>query len=294
MTDEMQHLEAILQRIGLSRQGAIPESEPPAVCPRCNGAGYLRYDVPVGDPRFGDLVVCECTQAELQTKRHQILLERSRLKNLRHYTFDNWESKYVRGKPPEQTPDWAYHTALLYRERLEIEGRPWLFLYGTVGTGKTRIAAAIGNYRIDRGEPAVFMVVPELLDYLRAAYSPKSEIGYDELFESLKNTPLLILDELGMETATPWAREKLYQLINHRYNSRLPTVLTMNMEAEPIDDRVWSRINDRQLTTVCDVVDKDHRTDREQASRVRQWQQGAKGAQRQQRKGPAVREEYKI
>jgi DNA replication protein DnaC len=129
-----------------------------------------------------------------------------------------------------------------------------------VGTGKTRIAAAIGNYRIDRGEPAVFMVVPELLDHLRAAYSPRSEIGYDELFESLKNTPLLILDELGVETATPWAREKLYQLINHRYNCRLPTVITMNVEAEPVDERLWSRINDRQLTTICEVRARDHRT----------------------------------
>jgi DNA replication protein DnaC len=264
MPDEMQHLETILQRLAITRREAVPEIEAPAICPHCNGAGYLRYDVPVEDPRFGELIVCECTEAELRAKRHQILLERSRLSQLRHLTFDNWESKYVQGKPPANTPDWAYHTALLYRENLSVDGRPWLFLYGTVGTGKTRIAAAIGNYRIDRGEPAVFMVIPELLDYLRAAYSPNSDIGYDELFESLKNTPLLILDELGMETATPWAREKLYQLINHRYNCLLPTVITMNMEAEPVDVRLWSRINDRQLTTVCEVVDKDHRTDRKQ------------------------------
>lgn len=267
MTDEMQHLETVLQRLGIVHRETLPPAEPPSVCPRCNGAGYLRYDVPVDDPRFGELIECECTRAELQARRHQILLERSRLSKLRHYTFDNWEFKYVQGKPPAKTPDWAYHTAMLYRESLSVEGRPWLFLYGTVGTGKTRIAAAIGNYRIDRGEPAVFMVVPELLDHLRAAYSPSSEIGYDDLFESLKNTPLLILDELGIETATPWAREKLYQLINHRYNCRLPTVITMNMEAEPVDPRLWSRINDRQLTTVCEVVDKDHRTDREQVNK---------------------------
>lgn len=268
MTDEMEHLESILQRLGMTRREAVPEVEPPPVCPYCKGAGYLRYDVPVDDPRFGELMVCECTQAELQAKRHRILLDRSRLSRLRHLTFDNWELKYVQGKPPANTPDWAYHTALFYRENLSVNDHPWLFLYGTVGTGKTRIAAAIGNYRIDRGEPAVFMVVPELLDHLRAAYSPNSEIGYDELFESLKNTPLLILDELGMETATPWAREKLYQLINHRYNSRLPTVITMNMEAGPIDERLWSRINDRNLSEVCEVIDKDHRTDRKPAQRA--------------------------
>src|SRR5919199_5340014 len=106
MTDEMQHLENVLQRLGIARREAVPAPEPPAVCPRCNGAGYLRYDVPVGDPRFGQLLVCQCTEAELKAKRHRILLERSRLGNLRHYTFDNWEFKYVQGKPPAHTPDW--------------------------------------------------------------------------------------------------------------------------------------------------------------------------------------------
>jgi DNA replication protein DnaC len=284
MPDEMEHLENILQQLGIARRGTLPDAPAPVICPRCKGAGYLRYDVPPEDPRFGELIVCECTRAELAAKRHQIVLDRSRLKNLRHLTFDNWERKYVAGKSPASTPDWAYDTALLYRENLSLNDRPWLFLYGTVGTGKTRIAAAIGNYRVDRGEPAVFMVVPELLDYLRAAYSPNSEIGYDELFESLKNTPLLILDELGMESATPWAREKLYQLINHRYNCRLPTVITMNMEAEPVDARLWSRINDRNLTTVCDVKDKDHRTDREQLT---------KPAERPGGRRPRLREEYR-
>jgi DNA replication protein DnaC len=274
MPDEMQHLENILQQLGITRRETLPERAEPAVCPICSGAGYLRYDVPVDDPRFGQLVVCQCTQADIQARRQQILLERSRLRNLRHLTFDSWERKFVGGKSPASSPDWAYDTALLYRENLSLDDRPWLFLYGTVGTGKTRIAAAVGNYRIDRGEPAVFMVVPELLDHLRAAYSPNSEIGYDDLFESLKNTPLLILDELGVETATPWAREKLYQLINHRYNLRLPTVITMNMDADPIDPRLWSRINDRHLTTVCEVVDKDHRTDRQQPQRPTPMGQG--------------------
>jgi DNA replication protein DnaC len=267
MPDELEHLETILNRLGIARKEVLPDAEPPPVCPYCKGAGYLRYDVPVEDPRFGQLIVCECTRDELRQKRHQILLNSSRLKDLRHLTFEKWERKFV-GAPPMDSPDAAFLTAQMYVEHLSLNDRPWLVFYGTVGTGKTRLAAAIGNYRIDRGEPAVFMVVPELLDHLRAAYSPNSEIGYDELFESLKNTPLLILDELGMDTATPWAREKLYQLINHRYNTRLPTVITMNMGAESIDDRLWSRINDRRLSTFCEVVAKDYRTDRKQPKKA--------------------------
>jgi DNA replication protein DnaC len=160
----------------------------------------------------------------------------------------------------KDSPDAAFHVARRYAENPSATDRTWLFLYGTKGTGKTHLAAAIGNARIARGQAAIFMVVPDLLDHLRATFSPNSEITYDELFESLRDTPLLILDDLGTQTASPWAREKLFQLINHRYNRRLPTVITMNSEDVEIDPRLWSRINDIHLTTRCVVKSDDTRT----------------------------------
>ena len=281
MRNSMEHLEAILKRAQLVRKDAVPEEPRPAVCPVCGGAGYLRYDVPVDDPRFGELVICECTRTELEARRQRVLLEKSQLGDLQHFTFDRFELKFT-GPPPLDSPDAAYHTAQMYVELLSFNDRPWLFLYGTKGTGKTHLAAAIGNARIARGEPAIFMVVPDLLDHLRATFSPNSDTTYDELFESLRNTALLILDDLGTHTATPWAREKLYQLINHRYNRRLPTVITMNMESEEIDPRLWSRINDAGLTTRCDLRSVDKRTSEEQPARPRQQRR------------PRVREEYRI
>jgi DNA replication protein DnaC len=234
----------------------------------------------VDDPRFGELVICECKRAELEEKRQRMLLERSQLADLQHFTFDRFELKFT-GAPPLDSPDAAYHTAVMYVEKLSFNDRPWLFLYGSKGTGKTHLAAAIGNARIARGQPAIFMVVPDLLDHLRATFSPNSDATYDELFENLRNTPLLILDDLGTQTTTPWAREKLYQLINHRYNRRLSTVITMNMETEEIDPRLWSRINDRELTTRCEVRAKDKRTNEVQPAPPR-------GPRRK------IREEYSI
>jgi len=281
MSGDMQALKEVLERTKLARGPGISDELRAAICPQCQGAGYLRYDVPVGDPHFGELVICECTRAELDAKRQKMLLEKSQLEHLEHFTFERWQLK-IKGAPPLDSPDGAYHVALNYVETLSFDNKPWLFLYGQKGTGKTHLAAAIGHARLKRGQPAIFYVVPDLLDYLRATFSPSSDVGYDELFESLRNTPLLILDDLGTESATPWAREKLYQLINHRYNLRLPTVITMNMEAEEIDERLWSRINDRGLTTRCEVRSLDNRTDEKQ-----------QGKPRLQRR-PRVREEYKI
>lgn len=259
----MEHMADILKRAHIARGEAVPAEPEPPTCPICHGAGYLRYDVPADDPRFGELVVCECTRRELAQKRQHLLLEKSMLADLQHFTFDSFFLKFRGGAAVPHSPDAAYHVAREYADNLSAGGLPWLLLYGVKGTGKTHLAAAIGNARLGQAQPAIFMVTPDLLDHLRSTFSPDSDITYDDLFESLRNTPLLILDDLGTQNATPWAREKLYQLINHRYNRRLPTVITMNKEVEEIDPRLWSRINDIHLTTRCEIRDKDKRTNLE-------------------------------
>ena len=85
-------------------------------------------------------------------------------------------------------------------------------------------AVAIAGQAQLQGRPVFFAFVPELLDHLRATFSPDSPIGYDELFEQIKTVPLLILDDLGAESSTAWAEEKLYQIVVHRHEARLPTV----------------------------------------------------------------------
>jgi DNA replication protein DnaC len=126
----------------------------------------------------------------------------------------------------------------------------WLVLVGEVGRGKTHLAAAIKNY-LD--ESAVFITVPRLLDHLRATYAPSSQVTYDRAFDSFLNADVLILDDYGTHSSKPWAEEKLFQLINHRFNARLPTVITTNIPfdqprrlspATQQEVRVFSRILD--------------------------------------------------
>ena len=126
----------------------------------------------------------------------------------------------------------------------------WLVLSGPSGCGKTHLAAAIGNRCIQEGHAALFMVVPDLLDHLRAAYRPDSEIGYDELFEMVRSAPLLILDDLGVHSSTAWADEKLYQLINHRYQARMATVFTTARDVSELDGRLQTRLGDVALSKV--------------------------------------------
>src|SRR5947209_18558408 len=104
------------------------------------------------------------------------------------------------------------------------------------------------------------MVIPDLLDHLRVTFNPNTDTTFDDLFESLRNTALLILDDLGTQSASPWAREKLFQLINHRYNRRIPTVITMNIASEEIDSRLRSRIPGMTPTQRVTIQADDRRT----------------------------------
>jgi len=111
------------------------------------------------------------------------------------------------------------------------------------------LAAAIANHVSNRGDSVLFIVVPDLLDHLRASFNPSSGVRYDKRFDEVKTAPLLILDDLGTESATAWAREKLYQLFNYRYSARLPTVITTVTPIDELDPRLASRMLDGSRCT---------------------------------------------
>jgi DNA replication protein DnaC len=164
-------------------------------------------------------------------------------------TFSMREQEPVSGESRKGLQQ-AFDAARRYAE----DPQGWLILTGPYGSGKTHLAAAIANYRSSQGFPSMFVVVPDLLDHLRATFSPKSETSYDRRFDEIRTAPLLVLDDLGTQAATPWVREKLYQLFNHRYNAGLPTVITTVDPIEKADERIRSRILDSRLCTIYAIT----------------------------------------
>jgi len=178
------------------------------------------------------------------------------LELLRNMTFDNFDHKRLE-LPPEQRQNLrqAYNLAVEFAQSPE----GWLIFQGVNGCGKTHLAAAIANYRLAQGKPVCFVVVPDLLDHLRSTFSPDSKISYDEFFEKIKEAPLLILDDFGEQSTTPWAQEKLYQLINYRYNARLPMVVTTCLSLDEIETRISSRMVDHRISLVFNIIAPDYR-----------------------------------
>jgi DNA replication protein DnaC len=130
----------------------------------------------------------------------------------------------------------------------------WLVFMGPYGCGKTHLAAGVANYRASLGDPPLFVMVPDLLDHLRATFSPNSPATFDRRFDEIRTASLLVLDDLGTQSMTPWVREKLYQLFNYRYNAELPTIITTADSLDEMDARIRSRLLDSRLCTIYAIT----------------------------------------
>ncbi|MBC7257574.1 MAG: ATP-binding protein, partial [Chloroflexi bacterium] len=117
----------------------------------------------------------------------------------------------------------ALQAAQAYAE----QPKNWLLLRGPYGVGKTHLAAAIANKIARSGRTVKFVVVSDLLDHLRATFQPGSSVSYDQRFNEVRQAMCLVLDDLGVQNTTPWAREKLFQILNYRYVAGLPTIFTV-------------------------------------------------------------------
>ena len=145
----------------------------------------------------------------------------------------------------------AMNTAVAFAE----EPNSWLVFLGQSFCGKTHLAAAIGNYRFALGGQALLVEVSALLDYLRQTFGRGSDVSFDRRFHEIRTTPLLILDDLKESGASSvWAEDKLYSVLNYRYNAHLPSVITSTMRPEIFAvsyPNLWNKLLD---TTIC-VID---------------------------------------
>ncbi len=219
-------------------------------CPICHGAGFVHPLLESGRPDYRRVVPCRCVQEKLEKEKQEQLQKYSNLGSLSRLTFDNLfpEGRRYGGK-------YLFDFKNVYDSSLSYAHDPsgWLILIGPNGSGKTHLAAAIANYQISISRPAFYIEAADLLDHLRATYSGNSYESYDDLFEQIKETPLLLLDDLNSSAFTPWAKEKFQQLFNHRFNKQLPTVITASIPVEELEQNLDSHLTDPDFCKICNI-----------------------------------------
>jgi DNA replication protein DnaC len=247
-----------LQRQSISARGELPTEwleaadatslEP--VCPTCKGSGWVRHDVPPTHSEFGKAFSCVCQR---NADDNQVLARLHRFSNMGMLASITFENSNPTGRAITTEGRARFINALALSQSYAQSPHGTILFSGGSGTGKTHLAAAIANRLMVKGDPVFFAFVPDLLDHLRSSYGPEKGLTYDELFEQIKNIPVLVLDDLGNHSGTPWAEEKLYQVLNHRYLTNLPTIITTGVAVDRLDARLQSRVLDPRTSQIVEL-----------------------------------------
>lgn len=159
-------------------------------------------------------------------------------KKFQSKTFENWNTEKFHK---------AYRTCYKYAlnfDRLSARGKG-LILMGNAGTGKTHLASAIANHLMNELIPVKFGTFISLLDSVKKTFKTDRDI-----ISSLTSIPLLVIDDLGKEKYTDWAKQILFQVVDERYNKELPIIITTNLNLKEMKEGIGEPIVSR-LMEMC-------------------------------------------
>ena len=209
-------------------------TQPLAACENCSDP--IQYDVVILGVKRRVPVKCKCRAeaARLEAEADKEKNLRRRLDRFRVYslmderftssTFENWAYR-------TDNRD-LYDFGKRYCENWEtvFANNRGLLLHGKAGNGKTYLSFAIANELYKMGKAVMAISVSRILSAIRDSYDKHGEMGETEIFNTISDASLLILDDIGVEYKTHWAYEKLYAIIDTRYRVNKPTIITTNFD----------------------------------------------------------------
>jgi DNA replication protein DnaC len=227
-----------------------------SACEICGGKGYIfRKTQHYPD---GAQVQCRCLKRTHAWRKTSALAQRSGLDEalLERYTFDRFHPEAAIADAEGRR---AIAEVQAICERYAARPKGWLVLSGSYGCGKTHLAYAVAGVLLNARRPVYIASVPQLLQTLREGYDKASreEVGdgaralrgqtCEERLALIQTAGLLILDDLGAEYRTPWVADTLYRIVDYRYLSKLPLMVTTNVNLRAAQDRIEPRLLSRLL-----------------------------------------------
>lgn len=237
-------------------------------CKNCGGYRQTVVANPFGVGYITPRCICPC-RAEAERRRKEAEERRLRMERIRRRKAQGLQDRYLydytfandNGQNPLMQKARAYveHWNEAYRNNTG------LLLFGDVGTGKSFFAGCIANALLDRDIPVLMTNFPTILNRLTGMFSEDRA----EFIVSLGVYDLLILDDLGVERSTEYAMEQMFTVVDGRYRSRKPMIITTNLTLEEIKDPpdlAHARIYDRILERCAPILFSGKNFRKEQAA----------------------------
>ena len=207
--------------------------------------------------------ICHC-KAEAIKQEEEQRQQRAFFERVQRYRrigfpesdMENWTFANDDRKNPKMSD--AMQNYVKHFDEFRAKGKG-LLLFGNVGTGKTFYAACIANALIDRGIPCLVTNFARIANTVQGLFE-----GRQEYYDSLNRFPLLVIDDLSAERQTEYMQEIVFNVIDARYRSGLPLIVTTNLTREELQhpaDITYQRIFSRlfEMCTPIEIDGKDRR-----------------------------------
>ncbi|UOB19888.1 primosomal protein DnaI [Macrococcus armenti] len=129
-----------------------------------------------------------------------------------------------------------------------------MYIHGPFGTGKSFILGAIANELKERYIYTTLLYFPEFIRELKNGFNDGT---YNERLNRVKNTPVLMLDDIGAEDLTPWVRDEvLGPILNHRMMNNMPTFFSSNFDFKELSHHLSMTKQGSELTKARRIMER--------------------------------------
>ena len=244
--DAMEEIMKAGDAVNAPKEGDYIGSDGLWYCGKCHTKKQTEIVLPWGTKRPMCLCKCESERikredAERKRREFAAMIEKNRRAGFADYQMSKWTFANDDGQNQKLTAAMQRYVANF--ADMERRGKG-LLLYGSCGTGKTYAACEVANALIDKGITALVTNFSRLINDLQGNFERQAYI------DSLSYYRLLVIDDLGVERNTEYAKEQVYNIIDGRYRAGLPMIITTNLSMDKMskpDDMDNLRIYDRIL-----------------------------------------------
>lgn len=224
-------------------------------CGMCKAPRQMVLEVPMVGTRIVPIMCpCEIAKREAEAAREAMEAEQRRIDGMRKIGITSPDYREMVLAADDGSDPKMRAIVDRYIEKRDLMRREniGLLLHGSAGGGKTFWASALANAMIDHGNSAMITTVPRLV----TAMSQDFEAEKSRILEQVERVQFLVLDDVGIERQTGYMAEKMFEIIDARYRSRRPLIVTTNLTLEEISNpqqMEYKRVFDR-IVEMCQPI----------------------------------------